>query len=76
MVKKLLANAGDVIRAFSSLWQFCLSQDWAWRWHSHLGCGDPEGSKCAGTLTPSATGAIALSEAFSSLQQVAIRKPL
>ena len=66
----------DAIRALSSLWQLCPSEDWAWRWCSCSGHGDPGGAKCAGTLTASGTGAIALSESFSSLWQLVIRRPI
>lgn len=54
---------GD-IRAFSSIYKFCPSEDSAWRWHSYLDSGDPCRTKCAGTPTASATGAMALSESF------------
>ena len=40
-------------RALSSLWQLCPSEDWAWRWRSCLGHGNPGGATCAGTLTAS-----------------------
>ena len=64
------------IRAFSSLWQLCPSEDWAWRWCSCLGRRDLGNAKSAGTLTASATGAMALSESFSRFWQLAIRRPL
>ena len=34
------------------------------RWCSCLACGDPGGTKCAGTWTASATGVMARSESF------------
>ena len=40
-----------------------------------MGCRDPGGMKCAGTWTASAAGVMALSESFSSLWKLAIRRP-
>ena len=51
-------------------------EDWTWSWCSCLAHGDPGGAKSAGTLTASATGAMALSESSPSLCQLAIRRPL
>ena len=45
--------------------QLCPSESWAWRWRSCLACGDPGGSKCAGTRTATTPGVMALSESWS-----------
>ena len=39
-------------KTFFCLWLLCLSESWAWRWHSCLACGDPDGGKCAGHGLP------------------------
>ena len=51
-------------KTFFCLWQFCPSEDWAWRWCSCLACRDPGGAKCAGTQTTSAARVMALFESF------------
>ena len=51
-------------RLFFCPWQLCLSESWAWRWHSCLACRDPGGAKCGGTGTASAAGVMVLSESF------------
>ena len=48
------------------LWQLCPSESWAWKWCSCLACGDPGGTKCAGTRTASVTGVTALSVFFQA----------
>ena len=52
------------MQAFFCLWQVCPSEGWAWSWHSCLGCGNPCGTKCAGTWTASSAGVMAQSESF------------
>ena len=56
-------RCGD-IRNFSSLWQLCPSENWAWRWCSCLDRRDPGKAKRAGIPTASATGAMTLFEYF------------
>ena len=51
-------------KTFFCPWQLCLSESWAWRWHSCLACRDPGGAKCGGTGTASAAGVMVLSESF------------
>ena len=60
----------------SCLWQLCPSESWARSWCSCLACGDPVGTKCAGTRTASATRVMALLESFYSLLYLAVRRPL
>ena len=62
-------NPGHIdSRLFFCLWLLCPSKSWAWRWSSCLACGDPGGTKCAGTRTASTTEVMALSESsFKSL---------
>ena len=38
---------------FPSFWQFCPSEDLAWRWHSCLDHGSSDGAKCTGAPTAS-----------------------
>ena len=45
---------------FPSFWQFCPSEDLAWRWHSCLDHGSSDGAKCTGTPTASVSGATVL----------------
>ena len=63
-VKHDQSNPAHIDTNFFCLWQICPSESWAWRWCSCLACGDPGGTKCAGTWTASAVGVMALSESF------------
>ena len=47
---------------FFCLWQLCLIESWACRWHSCLACRDSGGSKCARTRTASTAGVMVRSE--------------
>ena len=49
---------------FPSPWQLFPSEDWAWTWCSCLGGRDLGSAKSAGTLTASATGAMAYQSLF------------